>query len=141
MRLKIACMVLLSSLLIGGVVFYFFVESLSQRRPDVIELSSSRQYIVERVPFISLFFTEPLSYLRITDQDSPEHVYRSPLYPTRLLEMQLSEDKGALRISDFAFLTGEKRFIFYSRQWKDHWMNRFVSNAPYSIEYLDESGK
>ena len=125
--------------MLGALSFYSFVDNLSQRRPDVVELSYSKQYIVERVPFISLFSGEALSYLRVTDQDAPEYIYRSPLYPTRLLEMQVSEVKGALSIPNVEFLTSEKKFVFHSQRWEDHWMNRFVSNTPYAVEPLSKS--
>ncbi|MGF6150710.1 hypothetical protein [Pseudomonas fluorescens] len=141
MRFRITCLILLAALVVGALSFYSFVDNLSQRRPDVIELSYSRQYIVERVPFTSLFFGEALSYLRVTDQDSPSYIYRSPLYPTRLLDMQVSEGDGKLSIPSVEFLTSEKKFVFHSQHWEDYWMNRFVSNTSYSVETLSGSGK
>lgn len=141
MRFRIACLVLLASLILGALSFYSVVDNLSQRRPDVIELSYSKQYIVERVPFTTLLSGEALSYIRVTDQDAPEYIYRSPLYPTRLLEMQVSEVKGEVSIPNVEFLTSEKKFIFHSQRWEDYWMNRFVSNTSYAVEPLSGSGE
>ncbi|PAU55484.1 hypothetical protein BZL43_18430 [Pseudomonas sp. PICF141] len=141
MRSVITCLMLLMSLMVGVLSFYSFVDNLSQRRPDIIELSYSRQYIVERVPFPSLFSGEALSYLRITDQDAPKYTYRSPLYPTRLLEMQVNEATGKLSIPNVEFLTSEKKFIFHAQRWEDYRMNYFVSNTPYVVEPSSESEK
>lgn len=91
MPLRIAGLVLSATLMFGVLSFYSFIDNLSVRRPAVIELSDSRQYIVERVDFPSLFFGEDFSYLRVTDQDAPKYIYRSPLYPTRLLLLQINE--------------------------------------------------
>lgn len=132
---------LLASLVIGAISFYLFVDNLSQRRPDVIELSDSRQYIVERVPFPSLLSGEALSYLRITDQDAPQHVYRSPLYPTTLLKVHVNESKGKVSIPNVEFLTSEKKFIFHAQHWVGYKMNEFVSNTPYVVEPLNENEK
>lgn len=139
MRFRIACMVLLASLTIGALSVYLFVDNLSVRRPDVIELTDSRQFIVERVPFPSLFFGEDLSYLRVTDQDAPKYIYRSPLYPTKLLTMQLNESKRKVSVPNIDFLIVEKKFVFHAHRWVDYTMNHFVSNTPYVVESLNES--
>ncbi|WP_161468978.1 hypothetical protein [Pseudomonas syringae] len=141
MRFRSARLVLSASLMLVALSFYFVDDNLSQRRPDVIELSYSKQYIVERVPFVSLFSGKALSYLRVTNQDSPEYIYRSPLYPTRLLKMQVSEVEGRVSIPNVEFLISEKKFIFHSQRWEEYWMNRFVSNTSYAVEPLSESGE
>ncbi len=107
-RFRSARLVLSASLMLVALSFYFVDDNLSQRRPHVIELSYSKQYIVERVPFVSLFSGKALSYLRVTNQDAPEYIYRSSLYPTELLKMQISEVEGKVSIPNVEFLTSEK---------------------------------
>ena len=141
MRLKTAGLILSATLIIGALWFYLFVDNLSVRRPDVIELTDSRQYIVERVHFPSFFFGEDLSYLRIVDQDAPKYIYRSPLYPTRLLVLQVKESKGRVSVPNIEFLTTEKMFVFHDRRWEDRAMNYFVSNTSYVVESLSEGDK
>lgn len=141
MRLKIAFIILLTSLMVGLLALYSIVDNLSQRRPDVVELSPSRQYIVERVPFDFSFFGESLSYLRVTDQDAPKYIYRSPLYPTRLLEMRVNESKGKIGIPNIDFLTDRKKFIFHAQHLEEYRLNRLISNTAYSVEPLSGSGK
>lgn len=138
MPLRIAGLVLSATLIFGALSFYSFIDNLSVRRPAVIELSDSRQYIVERVDFPSLFFGEDFSYLRVTDQDAPKYIYRSPLYPTRLLLLQVNEGEGRVSVPNIDFLTAEKIFVFHDRRWMDHAMNYFVSNTPYVVESLGE---
>lgn len=134
MRLKWILLAVPTVLLSAGLAFYLFVDGLSQHRPDVIELSKTRQYIVERVPLSVPFSGENLAYLRVSDQDEPSKIYRSPLYPVRQLEMKSSARPGMIGLATVDFNTTEKSFVFYGRGWKEHWLNRFVSNTAYRTE-------
>jgi hypothetical protein len=141
MRFKLLFLTLCAFLLSAGLAFYVFVDGLSQRRPDVIELSATRQYILERVPLRVFFFGEDLAYLRVTDQDEPKIIYRSPLSPIGQLDMNLVAGPGKIGVSTVDFNTDKKYFVFHVKQWKEHWLNRFVSNTPYSVEPPVESSK
>jgi len=139
MRFKPLFLVLCAIPLSAGLAFYIFLDGLSQRRPDIIELSASRQYILERVP-LRVFFSEgELAYLRMTDLDEPKFIYRSPLYPIGQLDMSFVTIPGKISSSTVDFNTEKKYFVFRADQWKEHWLNRFVSNTPYSIEPPVES--
>lgn len=115
-------------------IFYLWLDGLSVLRPDVIELSYSRQFIVERVPVNGLFAAEKMSYLRVTDQDHARDVYRSPLCPTRLLDMTVTETAERVALPHVSFYIRGKYFVLNASCWEDSWLNGFISNTVHKIK-------
>ncbi|RON03971.1 hypothetical protein [Pseudomonas brassicacearum] len=141
MRLKMICFAIFVFLLSAGVAPYIFVDGLSQRSPDVVKISATRQYVVERVPLRLFPFDENLAFLRVTDLNEPRKIYRSPLFEIEEADMRKTFDSGRIGTSFLEFSIERKSFIFHSEYLRDYWLNRFVANAPYSVESIVESGK
>lgn len=141
MGLKLICLGVFTFLLSALIVPYVFLDGLSQRSPDVIELSATRQYVLERVPLRLIPFDNNLAFLRVTDLNEPRKIYRSPLFEIK--EIDMGQAFGSRRIGTpvLEFSVEKKVFIIHSTYWGEHWLNRFVANAPYSVEPIVESGK
>jgi hypothetical protein len=130
MRWKLACFSLVA-LLLGAVgVFWVVLDTLPLRRPDVIALSPSRQFIVERVPVKGLLTAEDVSYLRITNQDAPGKAKRSPLYPTQLLAMNVDETPEEVVIGRVHFNIKGEFFVLDNDLWSSNWLSRFIVSSP-----------
>ncbi|WP_192562871.1 hypothetical protein [Pseudomonas gozinkensis] len=141
MRSKWICLGIFTFLLSAVIVPYIFVDGLSQRSPDIIELSATRQYVLERVPLRLFPFDDNLAFLRVTDLNEPRKIYRSPLFEIK--EIDMGQAFGSRRIGTpfLEFSVEKKIFIIHSVYRGEHWLNRFVANAPYSVEPVVESGK
>lgn len=129
-----ASCVALAVIIAALLTFYLWLDGLSVLRPDVIELSYSRQFIVERVPVNVLFPAEKMSYLRVTDQDHARDVYRSPLCPTRLLDMTVTETVERVGLPHVSFYIKGKYFVLDASCWEDSWLNGFISNTVHKIK-------
>lgn len=126
-------------------MFWVVLDTLPLRRPDVIALSPSRQFIVERVPVNGLLTAENLSYLRITDQDAPGKTKRSPLYPTQLLVMNVDETPEEVVIGKVHFNIKGEFFVLDNDVWSSNWLSRFILSSPSNVVLSggmkDEGGK
>ncbi|RIJ12356.1 hypothetical protein DXT77_05010 [Pseudomonas sp. 91RF] len=141
MRLKWICLGIFTFLLSAVIVPYIFVDGLSQRSPDVIDLSATRQYVLERVPFRLFPFDDNLAFLRVTDLNEPRKIYRSPLFEIKEIDMEQAFGSGRIGTPFLEFSVEKKSFVIHSTYLREHWLNRFVANAPYSVEPIVESGK
>ncbi|MCG3663178.1 hypothetical protein L5F37_07190 [Aliarcobacter butzleri] len=96
--------------------------------------SKSGRYLMENVHVNGILVGfEKLGYLRITDKEIPEAVFRSPLYDLQSLDMQSYEDNLTVGIVWVDFLKIEQSFIIASPNWSEHWLNIFISNTPYEV--------
>ncbi|MHC8369319.1 hypothetical protein ACYZT2_00530 [Pseudomonas sp. MDT1-85] len=130
MRWKLACFAIVALLLGALGVFWFVLDTLPLRRPDVIALSPSRQFIVERVSVKGLLTAEDVSYLRITDQDAPGKIKRSPLYPTKMLAMNVDETPEEVVVGKVHFNIKGKFFVLENDTWSNNWLSRFILSSP-----------
>lgn len=77
-----------------------------------------------------LLTSEDLSYLRITDQDAPGNTKRSPLYPTRLLEMNVDETPEEVVVGKVHFNIKGAFFVLDNAVWSSNWLSRFILSSP-----------
>ncbi|MCF5167024.1 hypothetical protein GIW45_23885 [Pseudomonas congelans] len=141
MRSKLIGLTISAFLFSVGVSFYTFVDGLSQRSPDEIHLSVTRQYILEKV-YLRLFFVDcDLAFVRVTDLNEPRKIYRSPLFFGGEFDVKELFISGRLGTSFLEFSAEKKSFIFHSKQLRDSWLNRFVANTPYSVESTVRGGE
>lgn len=141
MRLKLTGLAFFVFALSAVIAPYLFVDGLSQRSPDAIELNATRQYVLERVPLRLFTLDDDLAFLRVTDLNEPRKIYRSPLFPIEAFDMKQAFDFGRLGTAFLEFDSENKSFVFHSEHPGEHWLNRFVANVPYSVQPTSESGK
>jgi hypothetical protein len=101
---------------------------------DVSIITPGGGYLVENVPLARVLSpTGSMAYMRITDLNNRENVFRSPLYLVQSLDMRMEEDDGTLRIVWVEFDKKEKRFTLAIPEWREYWLNSFISNTPYVV--------
>ena len=124
----------ISYLIILGLTFFIPIEDLYHRQPSTIAISKSGEYLIEHVRAAGIL--NPLgdiSYLRITRIDSPTISYRTPLFRSAHLDMRLHENDQAIGITWIDFIKEKKAFEIGIPEWKEHWLNIFISDTPYTI--------
>lgn len=128
-RLVIVLPLLLSVLVLG-----WAIRAAINSAGDVSSISPGGAYLVENVPLARVLSpTGGMAYLRITDLKSPEHVFRSPLYLVQSLDMRMEEDSNTLRVVWIEFNKKEGRFTLAIPEWRENWLNQFISNTPYVV--------
>jgi len=93
----------------------------------VRQLSDRKRTSQGLVPF------DDLAYLRITDKRDSNAVFRSPLYPRNAVDMITDETDVIVGIVWIDFYKRDQHFGIRVPEWKQHWLNSFISNTPYDI--------
>lgn len=110
------------------------INGLLNRQASSSVISISGRYLMENVPVDSaLVAFEDLAYLRITDKEFPKTVFRSPLYSQQSLDMRSYEDDTTVGIVWIDFLKRNQSFSIRVPDWKERWLNNFISNTPYEV--------
>lgn len=122
------------TLLILVGMFGVQISGLHNRQASSSVTSESGRYLIENVPVDgALVAFEDLAYLRITDKDAPDTVFRSPLYSQQSLDMRSYEDNVTVGIVWIDFLKLNQSFSIRVPDWKERWLNNFISNTPYEV--------
>jgi hypothetical protein len=124
----------ISYLIILGLSFFSLTEELYHRQPSAIVISKSGDYLIEHVRATGIL--NPLgdmSYLKITRISSPKKSYRTPLFRSSYLDMRPHENDQAIGITWIDFIKEKKAFEIGIPEWKEHWLNIFISDTPYAI--------
>lgn len=127
--------VLLLCLLVVVVsIFVVSLNGLLKRQASSFIVSESGHYLIENVPVRGLLVPfDDLAYLRVTDKRDSSAVFRSPLYLRNTVDMSAHEDDVIVGIVWIDFYKRDQHFGIRVPDWKEHWLNRFISNTPYDI--------
>lgn len=110
------------------------VNNLLKRPASSSVVSESGNYLIENVPVRGwLVPFDDLAYLRITDKRDSNAVFRSPLYPRNAVDMITDETDVIVGIVWIDFYKRDQHFGIRVPEWKQHWLNSFISNTPYDI--------
>ncbi|AGI22657.1 hypothetical protein H681_03875 [Pseudomonas sp. ATCC 13867] len=82
---------------------------------------------------VSLGPLSNLVYLRIRDSQAPHTVFRTPLFEDRYTDMRPHEDDTTVGTYWIDFDKQKRSFEIGVPEWRENWLNTFISNAPYSI--------
>ncbi|MBV1809864.1 hypothetical protein [Pseudomonas viridiflava] len=115
-----------------AVVVYYCVKMMLGCPADVSILSPSGRYEIQNVPVGKVLMFGGMAYLKIIDKESPEAVYRSPLYELQSLDMRAFESENKVSIYWISFDRGKKAFTISMPEWKENLFNVFISNTPYA---------
>ena len=100
------------------------------REAQVSIPSPSNRFILQSVPLASW---SDLAYLRVTDTQAPQGVFRTPLYSKQYTDMRPHEDEKTVGTYWIDFDKQEQTFEIGIPEWRDSWLNIFISNTPYRI--------
>ncbi|WP_277759872.1 hypothetical protein [Pseudomonas sp. A34-9] len=129
---KIAFFLVFSVVVIA--VFAVSVNSIINRQASSSVMSESGNYLIENVSVRGLLVPfDDLAYLRITDKRDSNAVFRSPLYSRSTVDMTSHEDDVVVGIVWIDFYKRDQHFGIRVPEWKNHWLNSFISNTPYEI--------
>lgn len=110
----------------------YCVKAMLDYPSDVSVESPSGRYVMQNVPVEKIFMLGGMAYLRVTDRQNPQKVYRTPLYDMQSLDMRPFENEQRVGISWIDFDQQAKTFTISMPQWKESWLNVFISNTPYT---------
>lgn len=119
----------LSALLV--LLLWFSVKAMLGYPVSTTQVSPSGRFVMENVRVGKIFMMSGMAYLRIIDKQEPGAVYRSPLYDTQSLDMRAFEDESEVGIYWISFNYHEKTFSISMPEWRESWLNVFISNTPY----------
>lgn len=111
-------------------VFFGAVHTILNRDAEVSIHSPSGRFILQSVPLASW---SDLAYLRVTDTQAPQGVFRTPLYSKQYTDMRPHEDEKTVGTYWIDFDKQEQTFEIGIPEWRDSWLNIFISNTPYRI--------
>ncbi|MHA3734274.1 hypothetical protein ACXR0M_01225 [Pseudomonas sp. Eth.TT006] len=115
-------------------VFAVSVNSVVNRQASSFVISESGNYLIENVPVRGLLVPfDDLAYLRIIDKRDSNAVFRSPLYSRSAVDMTAHEDDVIVGIVWIDFYKRDQHFGIRVPEWKNHWLNSFISNTPYEV--------
>ncbi|MEO8646595.1 MAG: hypothetical protein ABI447_34925 [Pseudomonas sp.] len=103
------------------------------RASDVSKMSPSGQYLIESVPASSLLTPRDSVYLRFTDLNNPDQVYRTPLFSELELDMSSDEDEKTVGVVFITLDKSSKKFKLELSSPRPSLFNIFVSNTPYEV--------
>ncbi len=119
-------------------LFGVALNNLFKRPASSSVVSESGNYLIENVPVRGwLVPFDDLAYLRITDKQDSNAVFRSPLYPRSAVDMSTHEDDVIVGIVWIDFYKRDQHFGIRVPEWKSHWLNSFISNTSYEIVGAD----
>ena len=116
-----------------AVAIAIVVNGVLTRSPDVSKKSPSGQYLIESVPASSLLTPRDAVYLRFTDRDHPDQVYRTPLFSELSLDMRAKEDAQTVGVVFIELDKASKKFTLALSNPRRHWLDFFISNTPSEI--------
>jgi hypothetical protein len=133
--MKVKKTVFFAGLLVLAITFFgVALNDLLKRPASSSVVSESGNYLIENVPVGGwLVPFDDLAYLRITDKQDSNAVFRSPLYPRSAVDMGTHEDDVIVGIVWIDFYKRDQHFGMRVPEWKPHWLNSFISNTPYDI--------
>jgi hypothetical protein len=133
--MKVKKTVFFAGLLVLAITFFgVALNNLLKRPASSSVVSESGNYQIENVPVRGwLVPFDDLAYLRITDKQDSNAVFRSPLYPRSAVDMGTHEDDVIVGIVWIDFYKRDQHFGIRVPEWKPHWLNSFISNTPYDI--------
>lgn len=133
--MKVKKTVFFAGLLVLAITFFgVALNNLLKRPASSSVVSESGNYLIENVPVRGwLVPFDDLAYLRITDKQDSNAVFRSPLYPRSAVDMGTHEDDVIVGIVWIDFYKRDQHFGIRVPEWKSHWLNSFISNTPYDI--------
>ncbi|MCP1473508.1 hypothetical protein ABIA54_002406 [Pseudomonas sp. EB276 TE3739] len=133
--MKVKKTVFFAGLLVLAITFFgVALNNLLKRPASSSVVSESGNYLIENVPVGGwLVPFDDLAYLRITDKQDSNAVFRSPLYPRSAVDMGTHEDDVIVGIVWIDFYKRDQHFGMRVPEWKPHWLNSFISNTPYDI--------
>ncbi|WP_339452939.1 hypothetical protein [Pseudomonas sp. EA_5y_Pfl2_R50] len=133
--MKVKKTVFFAGLLVLAITFFgVALNNLLKRPASSSVVSESGNYLIENVPVRGwLVPFDDLAYLRITDKQDSNAVFRSPLYPRSAVDMGTHEDDVIVGIVWIDFYKRDQHFGIRVPEWKPHWLNSFISNTPYDI--------
>lgn len=111
-------------------VLFGAVYTTLNRDAEVSIHSPSGRFILQSVPLASW---SDLAYLRITDTQAPQGVFRTPLYSKQYTDMRPHEDSRVVGTYWIDFDKHEQTFEIGIPVWQDSWLNIFISNTPYRV--------
>ncbi|MDI3353513.1 hypothetical protein MO767_03835 [Pseudomonas sp. UYIF39] len=103
------------------------------RASDVSKKSPSGQYLIESVPASSLLTPRDSVYLRFTDLNNPDQVYRTPLFSELELDMSADEDEKTVGVVFITLDKSSKKFKLELSSPRTSLLNIFISNTPYKV--------
>ncbi|MHC8303378.1 hypothetical protein [Pseudomonas sp. PB3P13] len=119
-------------------LFGVALNNLFKRPASSSLVSESGNYFIENVPVRGwLVPFDDLAYLRITDKQDSNAVFRSPLYPRSAVDMSTHEDDVIVGIVWIDFYKRDQHFGIRVPEWKSHWLNSFISNTSFEIVGAD----
>ncbi|WP_150604662.1 hypothetical protein [Pseudomonas fluorescens] len=129
-KLTIGSAALLFGFVIAGA---FVLTGILNRAADVSLRSPSGQYLIESVPASSILTPRDSVYLRFTDLNDLGHVYRTPLFSDVSLDMNADESDDAVGVVFIKLDKKSKVFTLALSNPRKHWLDQFISNAPYEV--------
>jgi hypothetical protein len=118
--------------LVLGSFFYLVIYNINREASDSF-LSRSGQYRIECVDVLFPFFYDRYVYFRFTELANPFRIYRSPVvkYNIDLSSFESSKQVGVVWLG---FDKETHRFTLGYPQWRESWINVFISNTPYTVQ-------
>ncbi|MCC6075343.1 hypothetical protein ACFPTX_01830 [Pseudomonas sp. GCM10022188] len=117
-----------SALLLAA--YFGVIQGALHRQAQVSIPSPSNRFILEKV---SLAPWSDLAYMRIIDTLTPASEFRTPLYDQQYTDMRPHEDGKVVGTYWIDFDKQEQTFEIGIPEWRDSWLNIFISNTPYRI--------
>jgi hypothetical protein len=96
-------------------------------------LSGSGKYRIECVDVLFLYFYSQYSYFRFTEVSKPVRVCRSPVVRDNI-DLSSFEDSKQVEVVWLDFEKDTHRFTLGYPQWRESWINVFISNTPYTVQ-------
>lgn len=133
MKIKIRIQLFLY-LTIAALFFAILIKDLYHRQANSMVISDSGEFLIEHVPAGGIFIPfGGMSYIKVTTTSGPIRSYRTPLFVTQYLEMRSFESSQAVGIPWIKFQKNKKVFEISVPGWKEHWLNIFISDTPYTV--------
>lgn len=122
-------------IVIGLVLFSFFYMVIFNINREASEsfLSGSGRYRIECVDVLFLYFYSQYAYFRFTEVSKPVRVYRSRVVRDNI-DLSSFEDSKQVGVVWLDFEKDTHRFTLGYPQWRESWINLFISNTPYTVQ-------
>lgn len=131
---RTCALLFLCALVVLVCLFSASLSGIFKSKASSFVMSESGHYLIENVPVRGVLVAfDDLAYLRITDKRDSNSVFRSPLYSRSAVDMSSHEDDVVVGIVWIDFYKRYQHFGIRLPDWKEHWLNSFISNTPYEI--------
>jgi hypothetical protein len=95
-------------------------------------VSLSGDYRIEYVTVELPYTYKRYAYVRFIELINPGKVYRSPIALADVIDLESFETKGEVGVVWLMFDKEKHKFRMGFPQWRESWLNLFISNTPYS---------